>query len=345
MTHAQTARILFFTGTGGSALVARLCAGLLAQAGWKVETRSLADPAPATPADLEVYVFPVYAFSVPAPLAARVRRLPKADVPALVLACHGGGPLGAAERMASLLRRRGRQVVARLSLMTPAQWTQTGECPAPEAVLPLFRQVRDELTVWLPAVLARLPAAPGAAVPAVPLPPDPFGVSWAVRLPMGIVAFLYGRLGRHFLGLVYAAEAGCNSCGLCARECTGSCIKMVPARTPGRSRPRWGLGCTGCNRCINRCPVQAIQCTWLRLWGFLGPQLAGLTVLVWAWAAHGWLGLAAGAGGLAVLTLLQLALLPGLFSRLEDHPATRDFALAGWTRRYPRYLAPKELAD
>ena len=59
----------------------------------------------------------------------------------------------------------------------------------------------------------------------------------------------FARATKHF-----AADNGCNGCGLCARTCPIGAISMEAGK------PVWvRKHCTQCMGCINRCPQRAIQ--------------------------------------------------------------------------------------
>ena len=118
------------------------------------------------------------------------------------------------------------------------------------------------------------------------------------------------------------------------------------------ARPRWGVNCAGCYRCIQLCPAKAIQVSVARLGIHLGLNLA-LTVGWFYWV--GWLyrqvvPLPGAMGfGLAViwalavyaaLTVLQLTLLDALLRALERRPALRRFFAASYTKGFGRYRAP-----
>ncbi len=65
------------------------------------------------------------------------------------------------------------------------------------------------------------------------------------------LAYYFG--GRYFLSKTFIANSDCNKCGLCIRECPTSSIKFV------ENRPYWKLSCESCMRCMNICPLRAIE--------------------------------------------------------------------------------------
>lgn len=63
--------------------------------------------------------------------------------------------------------------------------------------------------------------------------------------------------GRHCLGMSLVATDKCEKCRWCVRNCPKGCISMK------RGLPEWNVGCTMCFRCVNGCPYQAVDISWL----------------------------------------------------------------------------------
>ena len=51
----------------------------------------------------------------------------------------------------------------------------------------------------------------------------------------------------------FRVEDACISCGLCAKDCPVSAIRLVDGR------PVWGDACIHCMACLHGCPVNAIR--------------------------------------------------------------------------------------
>jgi len=79
--------------------------------------------------------------------------------------------------------------------------------------------------------------------------------SLPVDLLISPVAVAYYIGGRFFLSKTFIASNKCNNCGICIKECPTSSIIMV------RDRPYWKLTCESCMRCLNNCPLRAIEAT------------------------------------------------------------------------------------
>jgi ferredoxin len=67
------------------------------------------------------------------------------------------------------------------------------------------------------------------------------------------IALGYYWVGRFAFAKSFYASAGCDSCGLCIKQCPVQAIKMVDAH------PFWTFKCESCMHCMNNCPRRAIE--------------------------------------------------------------------------------------
>ena len=73
-------------------------------------------------------------------------------------------------------------------------------------------------------------------------------------IPISFGYLIYGRL---FLAKLQFANLNCNSCGICAENCSHKAIIMK-----GKlkfKKPYWTFKCESCGRCISYCPRNAIE--------------------------------------------------------------------------------------
>jgi ferredoxin len=177
-------------------------------------------------------------------------------------------------------------------------------------------------------------------------------VSFGARACGATLGFLFGFIGRRFLGKLFVADSRCSNCGLCARTCPAGAILLGGG---AKARPFWRMNCENCNRCINICPKVAINSSPLNavlaiasitLFVVLG--IAGVNQLVWpilAPSLGGW------TGSLVHALLIAATVIAAHFASMG--PA--DYFLFRWLRRIPglswafglsysrgfrRYLAP-----
>lgn len=347
MAHA---RLTYFSGTGNTRWVARRLGLGLRNAGYEIDEVEIGRlipirsrrPAPAHDVELDVFLFPVFAFALPHLVRRFLKRLPRAPLkPAAVLAVvgdiyHGrpghrrllpgyaGGSLSEARK---ILERRGYVLFASASVGLPASFTQL--VPAPPAA------EREEIATKAAATIAGL-ARSFARKEGGHRPFAPANRLWVV--PVRIAFRLFGR---RLAGKLYVADASCAGCGHCAKRCPAGTIRIVGGR------PRWGWQCEACQRCMNGCPQSAIQTSPARslllgaasvlpynrvfhldaLWGRIG--------FLGEWGSRAfWLGSWLASAAVALLVV------DGLLSLAERPAGLRRFLAWSHTRRYPRYLGP-----
>ncbi len=109
-----------------------------------------------------------------------------------------------------------------------------------------------------------------------------YEVIWALVLwPISLGYLLIGRI---YLPKFFFANANCNGCEICARECPVGAITMVGKEN---KRPYWSYHCESCMRCMAFCPRSAIEAShaWaaILIW-FYGP-FAVLLIggVLWLW--------------------------------------------------------------
>jgi ferredoxin len=356
-----TFRFHVFSGTGNSmhlarSLAARIGAAMPIQAEYvevssgeirrlrRGETRY----PPRVEGDLDLFLFPVFAMSVPRIVKRYVRALGRAAGPggaggakprAAVLSTNGrisdrvrdgheGDSLAQADRM---LRRRGWDLVCRDTFDYPQSIASILKIQDEErkaAIMALVEPRIDELA-------ARLASGERHRRPCR---------AWAhlVGWPFG---WLYSIFGRRMLAMLYAPDASCDGCGLCAKRCPAGAIRMIGGV------PDWSYACEGCERCINICPKRAIQTSLFRigivaaifaaadlcpLKGALAAALAALPT--WCFEAI-WFA-ASVVLGFAALRLADLAL--AIVSRIRP---LRPVLAFGWTKWTGRYRAPRRASE
>lgn len=80
-----------------------------------------------------------------------------------------------------------------------------------------------------------------------------------LSLPIDIallpIAFGYYLIGRFFLAKTLIATDACNQCEKCVNQCPVEAIEMI------NDRPFWSYNCESCMRCVNACPERAIETT------------------------------------------------------------------------------------
>ena len=251
--------VRYFSGTGNTARACSLVGEEFRAALWDVDLRELrtgqdTEYEGIEGADLLFLAFPVLGFAPPTVVRKWLARFPKTyRIPAAVLCIGGASFVRAAYvpgwggdapfQAARMLGRRGCAVTGIAEASYPENWTQIS-APPDEEKSDAIRKLNDPaVRKYTKAVIAH--AGGKAEAP----------ILRRRRLPMlimGFISFLFAVYGKRLLGRIFLADDSCTSCGLCARACPASAIRMK------RGKPVWGSRCVACNRCINLCPSRSI---------------------------------------------------------------------------------------
>lgn len=352
------ARFHVFSGTGNSLHLARSLAARFRASGARTEIievssetlRHLRSASPASSAPpvgdtLDLFLFPVYALSVPRIMVRYIAALgprksgvrPRAAVlstngrvSASFRDGHEGQALAQAE---SLLARRGWDVSYRETFDYPQSITSF-----------LNPHDEDRKAALLAALEPVIDRAAGDLLGGIRFKRPCRPVFHLIGWPFG---WLFRLFGRRCWAMLFAADGRCDGCGVCARRCPAGAIRM------SGGRPAWSYACEGCDRCINLCPKAAIQTSALRI-SLVALIMATVDACPLKPAASGAFFGAAGTSALsgaafgalwfAVSTILGFALLRAADAALVGLgrvPALRPILAFGWTRWFRRYRAPR----
>ena len=239
----QNVKIVYFTGTGGTALAAQTLEGELEKQGVHTKTAELfRDSMPANEeGDTLIAMFPVYAADAPSPVKKWIKQLSEVkNAKACVVSVSGGGEISpntaCRKRTVRRLRKKGYDVFGEYMLCMPSNFIE-----------PTDEKTAVRLINILPhkcAVIAEKIAG-GITVRKKAHPID------HVLLPL----FSMEKLGSKVFGKKLSADDGCNACGLCAKKCPRGNIKM------SEGKPKFGWECVICMRCVYSCPQNSIKST------------------------------------------------------------------------------------
>lgn len=232
--------IIYFSGTGNSAYVARRIAkGLADEALDLFERLRTHDYTPLSSERPWVVVAPTYAWRLPRFVSDWLRRTEltgSRDV-TFVLTC--GGSIGNAGRYAErLCAEKGLTCKGTIPVVMPDNYIALFDAPAPDEAQRIIDAAEPAIDRAIELIGAGKMYAPGR-------------LSLADRLESGVVNDVFYPLVIH--AKKFAAGEACTSCGLCERVCPLSNIRLTDGR------PVWGDTCTHCMACINRCPAHAIE--------------------------------------------------------------------------------------
>ncbi len=236
----KNAKIVFYTGTGGTARVAAAFeAALIGQGCVTAKQQIHAGIAPDYgPSDLLVLIFATHAYNAPLPVYEWIERAPRVDgTPAVVVSVSGGGDVsGNSNCRAGAVRRleaKGYQVVYEEMLAMPNNWMHA--TPEPLALM-LLRILPEKTDAIVKNILS------GKTRRSKP------------TLLGGILSCL-GELekkGAPKFGKKIKTLPACNGCGWCAKACPAQNITI----TDGAAE--FGGVCQLCFCCIYGCPQKAL---------------------------------------------------------------------------------------
>ncbi|MFZ5353122.1 MAG: EFR1 family ferrodoxin [Bacillota bacterium] len=344
--------IHYFTGTGNTAHAAELLSKELK--GMNIDTGIVCvnrnTPLLTIKADYHVFMFPVYAFTIPYTFQLYMKKLKaEKDTKAAVIAnfgmisTKGGWHTGyegqSAKQAARMLKRRGFDVVLMESVGYPENITIFASAVSDHTCSSIF-EIAD---LCIKSIACKIASNERHT--------KQYGFADTVFGWLGGSLFTY--LGRWQFGKFYISDESCNSCGLCERICPANTIHI------NNKKPVWSYRCDACLKCYNVCPQKSIQISNIRMFTVLvytvalvpfisayGSMLWSLLVRILTGNSH------ISFAGMGIIKILYYILcyllsfplgffvLDKLIYILEQVPFIRKLFLKSYTKKYIRYKAP-----
>jgi len=244
----DTVSIVYFSGTGGTGLIAREFAARFSSAGKTVKLLSLdkraqaensADFAAVPDSGLLLLLYPVYAMGAPAPVHEWLGIMPEGNgLAAAVISVSGGGEMwpntACRHKAIKQLQANGCEVFYEDMLIMPPN---------------CMKRASDELAMHL------LNAMPGKVerIASDLLSARRHRTGFPLfAWPLTLLGISESKSFRQF-GENLQASDKCTACGLCAQKCPCDNITMV------NGKPSFGADCSACLRCYYGCPAHAIS--------------------------------------------------------------------------------------
>ena len=230
------ARIYYFTGTGNSMRAARVIAQALGDTEI-ISMRVNPEEYPATDCDVVGFVYPVYHWTMPAPVAAFVEKLavnPKAYVFVVTMPSFICGI--ACERLAEILAKKGAQISYGNIVHSVANYVIVYP-PFPSAKLRVPATERKLKRIAADICQQKQRAYPRASA--------------FIRCRRERIMTPYIELQK-YADNPFTVSEKCVSCGLCSRVCP--CHNIVLEN----GRPTFQHHCANCMACVVSCPKRAI---------------------------------------------------------------------------------------
>ncbi|MCL2416412.1 MAG: EFR1 family ferrodoxin [Bacteroidales bacterium] len=238
-------RIDYYTGTGGSQLIAeRLAEKLKTENNTVIVNRIYrADTKEPKTLDVDYYVliFPVHGFNPPKPIFEWAKHLTANGCKTAIISVAGAGNAltntACRYKTRKLLKKVGFDIIYQDMVRMPNSWKNVPE-----------RLKYTRLLSKLPTKIEKIAKAIATEKRGRKL------IYW--------FDYLLTALGRttqnstHKFGSGINVLDSCTSCGLCAKNCCSSNIQMET------NLPKFGNQCDMCLGCVYNCPQRALQPTW-----------------------------------------------------------------------------------
>lgn len=327
--------IHYFSGTGNTKRAVNIITEHLIKNGYEVGQHFIGTGQPniLENPDFHIIAFPVLSFDAPLLVKKYIRRLPPGQhVKTAVFATYGGNPFRALQNVEKILKRKQFDVFLTGGTCYPDNWTQMINPPDEKEAGEIINHGDMGVLEFMDAFIKKEDRHYQSN-----------GFASAIT---GMIAFLFGLIGRKFLGKTYIADANCNQCRICIKTCPVGSIKIAGLI---RHKPFWNFQCQDCGRCINICPQKAIQIsiprlilhTLLNILIVAGSVRAASYILNYlppVFHIPGWL--VAFITAIWIGLFIQFFIIDRLFFLLEQIPGIRKFFEWSYTKKFRRYSAP-----
>jgi len=245
-------RIDYCTGTGGSKLVAELVAEKLEKSNVTVEVNRIfrAETANIEEVNTDYYIliFPVHSFNAPQTIYKWVKHLRGNYCNTALVAVSGGGDVlsnsASRYKTVKLLKKSNFNLIFEEMVRMPNNWMKA---PNEAKCTKILSELPNKIDTISQAVLSEKKQ----------------------RKIVYWIDYLISALGesekngtRKF-GKGISVLSSCNGCGLCAKNCCSSNIKIEAQTSVGSvSKPLFDDYCDMCLGCIYNCPQKALQPTY-----------------------------------------------------------------------------------
>ncbi len=232
--------ILYFTGTGNSAYVAKRIEKATGDEALnlfgKIRDSDFSDVHSDTP---WVVVAPTYAWRIPRVVENWMKKTAFSGSAEIYFVLTCGGNIGNAGRyLQTLCSEKGMKYLGCFEIVMPENYIALFSTPAKEEAVSIVEKAEVEIDKAIGFIQSG----------------EPFSarrITVTDKMNSGIVNSIFYPVFVHAKKF-YATET-CISCGLCEKVCPLSNVRLV------NGKPIWADNCTHCMACISRCPKEAIE--------------------------------------------------------------------------------------
>ena len=245
-------RIDYYTGTGGSQLVAELLANKLKNENFSIEVnriyRDNIKKVEKLEIDYYILIFPVHSFNAPKPIYEWVEHLASNRCKTAVISVSGGGNVlsNSACRYKTIkrLKKRNFNVVYEDMVRMPNNWLNVPKEKKYTRILSKLPNKVDKIsqTIIIEKRKKKI-------------------IYWIDYLLSALGEI--EKTGTSQFGKGIKVLDTCTGCGLCSKNCCSSNIQIENQTEPSTlGKPIFGNQCDMCFGCIYNCPQKALQPTW-----------------------------------------------------------------------------------
>ena len=248
----KTINIDYHTGTGGSELVARLLAEKLKTSNCNVEVnriyRNRINGVEEVDVDYYILIFPIHSFNAPKPIYEWVEHLAGNNCKTAVISVSGGGNVitnsACRCKTVKLLKKSGFNVIYEEMVRMPNNWMKA---PKEKKFISIISKLPNKIEHIAQTVISEKRSKKI--------------IYWIDYLITALGEA--EKKGTQKFGNGIKVLDSCTGCGLCAKNCCSSNIKMERhGETDLRAKPKFGNQCDMCLGCVYNCRQKALQATW-----------------------------------------------------------------------------------
>jgi ferredoxin len=248
----KSIRIDYYTGTGGSKMVAELLAEKLKNDNCHVEVnriyRDNINGIQRPDTDYYILIFAVHSFNAPQPIYEWVEHLSGNNCNTAVISVSGGGHVmtntACRCKTVKLLKKNGFNVVYEDMVRMPNNWMKA---PDEKKYTRILSKLPNKIDTIAQTIISEKRSKKV--------------IYWIDYLVSALGEA--EKKGTHKFGNGIKILDTCTACGLCAKNCCSSNIQLEKQDTKDvTARPKFGNRCDMCLGCVYNCPQKALQPTW-----------------------------------------------------------------------------------
>lgn len=255
MVAIKKVALFYFSGTGNAKRIALWFAAFASKRGVECEISDIVHGdwkirSPFDPEALVVIISPIHGFNYPQTTLSFIERFPRGGNRVVLMNTRAGmkigkyvtpGLTGVAFYLASLmLKFKGYRIAGQIPFDMPSNWISLHPALSDNAVRFLHQKNYERAEEYASILFSGKTCfvSYSDVVQDVLISPVSLG---------------YYLIGRFVFAKTFYANAGCDNCGLCIKQCPVQAIGRV------NQRPFWTLKCESCMKCMNTCPRTAID--------------------------------------------------------------------------------------